>query len=201
MHHLHIFHLFLPSILLGFFSLSIALPPSNHHTGSVDDIRDHSLQSPNSIIHTAALQPLPNLKPRSDVWDQLSSLPIPIFGYPAYHLKLTSYSPLYRDNSLGPVPSNNASTALSSFFGSVVSKSNYFARQNRATKAAMAFGAKRMWINFYGSEEEGLRWKDLEWVAARARGWSEKGLVGVWEAVLSPEGQNRQVGVQVKVIP
>ncbi|KAI4256005.1 MAG: hypothetical protein L6R35_007507, partial [Caloplaca aegaea] len=72
---------------------------------------------------------------------------------------------------------------------------------NQVTKAAMAFGAKRMWINFYGSEEEGLRWKDLEWVAARARGWSEKGLVGVWEAVLLPEGQKRQVGVQFKVIP
>ncbi|KAL9010048.1 MAG: hypothetical protein Q9173_004980 [Seirophora scorigena] len=193
----------LPSVLIVLFQFSFALPSSGDLAGLDDRFGGRSLQSPEGIIDAVGLQSSPNLRKRqgSSVGELLSALPIPISAFPTYHLKLTSHSTFYHADSAELTPAYNASAPLSSFYGSVVSRSTYFARQNRDTKTAMAFGAKRMWIDFYGSAEEGLRWQDVEWVATRARGWAEKGLVGVWEGVLWPQGQKRQVRVHVKVIP
>lgn len=201
--HSVIISILLPSILLILFPFSKALPSSTDLAGLDGRFGGRSLQPPDGTIDTVGLQSSPDLRKRqgSSVGELLSSFPIPIFGFPTYHLKLTSHSTFYHTDSAELTPAYNASAPLSSFYNSVASLSSYFARQNRATKTAMAFGAKRMWIDFYGSAEEGLRWQDLEWVATRARGWAEKGLVGVWEGILWPQGQKRQVRIQVIVIP
>ncbi|KAL8823178.1 MAG: hypothetical protein Q9170_008376, partial [Blastenia crenularia] len=113
----------------------------------------------------------PHLLPRSTVSELLSSDPsispsdlllIQLSPNPTkYRLFFTSYTPFLPANDLWLTGANNASTALSSFYAAIASRSSSFGGQNMATKPAMAFGAGRVWIDFYGQGGKELVWKDL----------------------------------------
>lgn len=187
-----------PSLLHVISSLVFLLisSPFSNALPSSESLSDSLTNSSHRLSH-------PQFKQRSTISDLLSlySDLIPPPPSSTYHLIFTSYAAFYPTNSAWLTPANNASAALSSFYGAIASQSAQFEKQNWPAKQAMAFGANRVWINFYGNGNGALVWKDLEWVAERCRRWAERGLVGKWEGILWPEGGRGSVRVGVRVFP
>lgn len=191
--------LFLFHFLFGFsnlFSLSLTSPTPKSH-----DLAGRSpLVRRSSRLLQDDVESICQFRKRSTVSDLLACYPSIAVGdlfisapppSTRYRLFLTSYN---------YYPANSAAVAFSSFYGAIASQSSFNGGQNLKSDMAMAFGAGRLWINFYGKGDKPLVWKDLEWLGVKCRGWAEKGLVGTWNGVLWPPGQRVGISVEVKII-
>ncbi|KAI4132111.1 MAG: hypothetical protein LQ338_000865 [Usnochroma carphineum] len=168
----------------------------NHNTDT-HDVEAQSADFPGNALSPPRLRSEPLRQRRNTIASLLSLYPDLIPPPPplAYHLTFTSCTAFYPPDSAWATPANNASAALSSFYGAIISLSSQLEQQKFQGKSAMAFGASRLWINFYGGGEQGLAWRDLEWVAKRAKGWAERGLVGAWDGRVWLDGGRGSVRV------
>lgn len=160
---------------------------------AIDDMRDHSSQISRESQSTS------KLKQRSTVSDLFQDYGHLIFPRPllSNHITVTSHVPI-SPNEQSPTPSNVFS-AVSSFYGAIASRSAQLNERNEETEKAMAFGANRFWINFYGSREEGILWSDVQWLAEKCRGWVQRGFVGKWEGWVFLEGGRGTVRFEVRI--
>ncbi|KAL8934906.1 MAG: hypothetical protein Q9211_004985 [Gyalolechia sp. 1 TL-2023] len=189
-------------LVLGFLFLFSILPlslPSPTSTSPTIAARLPQARRSLPCAHDVA-RPLRRFQPRTTISDLLASYPsiatadLFISAPPpvsSYRFFLTSYH---------FHPADHASVALSSFYAAIASRSSSLGARNEAIQPALAFGAGRLWINFYGTGGQALAWKDLEWVAVKCRGWAERGFVGTWTGVLRPPERDEAVVVQVKVL-
>lgn len=184
-------------ILLGLLSSCLAFPPfptlSLARKIAIDDKRDHSSH------YSKELSPTSRLQQRSTVSDLLQEYPDLSYLRPRLtnHITVTSHVPIV-PNEQSPTPSN-AFQAVSSFYSAIASRSAQLEQQNETMEKAMAFGANRFWINFYGSREEGIQWSDVQWLAEKCRAWVQRGFVGKWEGWVFLERGRGTVRFEVRI--
>ncbi|KAI4227124.1 MAG: hypothetical protein L6R40_008229 [Gallowayella cf. fulva] len=126
-----------------------------------------------------------------------------------YHLILTSYAAFLPNNTTYPTAANPASASLAHYYDAIASLTSSFTSQNRnITTAGVAFGGRRVWLNFWSLDQpviggdNALRWTDLAYVVERWRGFVRRGTVGRWEGVLWAPGEDggRKVRIEMRVL-
>ncbi|KAL9597055.1 MAG: hypothetical protein Q9219_005384 [cf. Caloplaca sp. 3 TL-2023] len=124
------------------------------------------------------------------------------------------------------ISTNGNGNIFASFYGAMASLASSLGGQGVEVKGKFAFGAGRLWVNFYGMEggaterrspvtqrspvgggvtgEAGevaqITWKDVEWLGVLMRGWAERGFWGRWQGVLGLPGGRGSVWVEVRVV-
>lgn len=112
--------------------------------------------------------------------------PNPSTSYRFIFLSYTAFYPAYGYTT----PTNNASMALDPFYGNIASQASQYYQQNWPTKAALAFGSGRVFMNYYSPTHRDLLWKQIETFALRVQQYAKRGMVGKWEMVMwPPNGQ------------
>ncbi len=189
------------ALFLGLFSSCLAFPPFPPQSWpseiTINNIKDHT---PHSSRQTSSTSRLLQRSSISDLLSDYYPLILPQ-NQLTNHITITQNIPFLPSLPSSP-PSSNASNALSSFYSAIASRSAQLIAQNREAEQKLAFGANRVWINFYkspGQEEGGVRWSDVQWLAEKCRGWAQRGLVGKWEGWLFLEGGRGSVRVEVRV--
>ena len=118
----------------------------------------------------------------------------------SYRFVVTSFTAYNDTNTSGP-SSENASAELDHFYGDMASQMSRFAQQNDpAAKPAMSFGSGRVWINWYGVQNQALSWPDLQASALRLQQYTQRGLVGRWTMVMWPPNGGQAVRMVLRVL-